>query len=431
MQDSHDIPRRMDELATRLFPICRSLTGDGVRKTLGILGELVPLDVHEVPTGTPAFDWTVPREWNIRDAYVETETGKRILSFKDNNLHVMGYSCPIDEVVSYDTLMEHLHTLEEMPDAIPYVTSYYAERWGFCLEYSKVQALDPAATYRVYIDSSLTEGSLTYADLVIPGNSAEEVLFSTYVCHPSMGNNELSGPIVNTFLAQWIAALPEREKTYRFVFIPETIGSLVYLSRHLDHLKAHTVAGFNVSCVGDRRDYSFIPSPAGTTYADRVISHVLKGLKLDHTKYSFLDRGSDERQYCSPKVNLPLVTFCRSRFGTYPEYHTSLDNLDVISGEEMANSLNVLKHCVRTVEGNAVVDNVFCGEPQLGKRGLYPSTSKLGSYEAVRAMNDLIAYADGNRDLLTIGEIIGVPAWELAPVARQLVDAGVLCRASD
>jgi aminopeptidase-like protein len=341
----------------------------------------------------------------------------------------MGYSCPVDEVVSHSTLMQHLYTLEDMPGAIPYVTSYYMQRWGFCLEYSKVRALDPEARYRVYIDSSLTEGSLTYADLVIPGNSEEEVLFSTYVCHPSMGNNELSGPIVNTFLAQWVAALPEREKTYRFVFIPETIGSLVYLSRHLEHLKANTVAGFNVSCVGDGRDYSFISSPDENTYADRVISHALKGLKLDHTKYSFLDRGSDERQYCSPKVNLPLITFCRSRFGTYPEYHTSLDNLDVISGEEMANSLGVLQHCVRTIEGNTVLDNVFCGEPQLGKRGLYPSTSKVGAYETVRAMNDLIAFANGTRDLLAIGEIIGVPTWELAPIARQLVEAGVLCTA--
>ncbi|MFH1915409.1 MAG: DUF4910 domain-containing protein [Pseudomonadota bacterium] len=431
MQDSHNIPRRMDQLAKRLFPICRSLTGDGVRESLGILGELVPLVMHEVPTGTHAFDWTVPREWNISDAYVETEAGERILSFKDNTLHVMGYSRPVDEIVSHATLIEHLHTLKDKPDAIPYVTSYYAERWGFCLEHSKVRSLDPQARYRVYIDSSLTEGSLTYADLVIPGKSDEEVLFSTYVCHPSMGNNELSGPIVNTILAQWIATLPERKKTYRFVFIPETIGSLVYLSRHLDHLKSRTVAGFNISCVGDGRDYSFIASPDENTYADRVISHVLKGLKLDHTRYSFLDRGSDERQYCSPKVDLPLITFCRSRFGTYPEYHTSLDNLDVISGEEMANSLNVLQHCVKTIEGNAVVDNVFCGEPQLGKRGLYPSTSKVGAYEAVRAMNDLIAYANGSRDLLAIGEIIGVSTWELAPIARQLVDAGVLRKASD
>lgn len=411
----------MYEWATDLYPICRSITGDGVRRTLAYIGARLPgLSVHEVPSGTRAFDWVVPPEWNVSDAFVADEAGRRVIDFKANNLHLMGYSEPVDSWLTLEELQGHLHSLPEQPQAIPYTTSYYNRTWGFCLTHEARMRLQPGR-YRVYIDSTLQLGSLTYADLVLPGESASEVFLSTYVCHPSLANNELSGPVVTFALTRWLQSLTSRRYTYRIVFIPETIGSIVYLSRHIQHLKRHVVAGFNITCVGDDRAYSYLPSRTGDTVSDQVALHVLRHTDPMFRKYSFLDRGSDERQYCAPGVDLPIATIMRTKYAEYPEYHTSLDDLSLISSTGLAGAYEALRKALSALESNGRFHvNVLC-EPNLGRRGLYPTVSTTKSKAQTRRMMDLIAYCDGERTLLQISDVIGVPIWELVPLVRELL----------
>jgi aminopeptidase-like protein len=421
--------QRMHDLAARLFPICRSLTGDGVRQTLAILNGMLPdLVIHEVASGTPAFDWTVPQEWTIRDAYVIGPDGEKIIDFKASNLHVLGYSEPVDRTMPLAELQAHLHSLPEQPDAIPYRTSYYQRRWGFCLAHRQREQLKDGM-YRAVIDSSLEDGALTYADLILPGETPDEVLISTYVCHPSLGNNELSGPVVAAFLADWVAGLPSRRLTYRFVFVPETIGSIVYLSRHLAHLKARVKAGFNVTCVGDDRCYSYLPSRNTRTWSDRAAQHVLGVLAPGYKRYTFLDRGSDERQYCAPGVDLPIATVMRSKYGTYPEYHTSLDDLSLITPKGLAGSLAMLQRCVETLEMDIRYRATVTCEPQMGQRGLYSTLGVVGRAEAVATRMDLLAYFDGENSLLDIAEILGKPIWRLKPYVDELLSHGLIAPA--
>jgi aminopeptidase-like protein len=421
----------MHALARQLWPIDRSLTGDGVRETLAILQrqQLPGLQVVEVPSGTPAFDWQVPREWRVRDAWITTPSGRRICHFRENNLHLVGYSVPVRCTLSRAELDAHLHSLPEQPDAIPYVTSYYKERWGFCLRHAERLALEEG-DYQVVIDSELFDGSLSYGELLLPGESEREVLLSTYVCHPSMANNELSGPVVTTFLAAWLAALPSRRLSYRIVFVPETIGSITYLSRHLDTLKRRVVAGFNISCVGDDRAYSYLPSRNGQTLSDQVARHVLRWIAPDHRVYTWRDRGSDERQYCAPGVDLPVASIMRTKYGEYPEYHTSLDDLErVVTPAGLAGGFQVLQRALEALEANERHGRprvTVLGEPQLGRRGLYPTLSTKSTGEAVQLILDLLTWSDGTRTLVEIAELCQAPVWELIPLADSLRAHGLL-----
>jgi aminopeptidase-like protein len=419
-QGADDAAAPMYAWAQDLFPIARSLTGEGVRETLAYLQRLMPgLQTRSVPSGTRAFDWTVPNEWNIRDAFIADRSGRRVVDFAASNLHVVGYSTPVEGWYPRAELERHLHSLPDMPEAIPYVTSYYSPTWGFCVSQKQRETLRDDQ-YFVKIDSELGPGVLNYGELVLEGRERREVLLSTYVCHPSLGNNELSGPVVATALARWLAALPDRRYTYRILFIPETIGSIVYLSQHLDHLKKNTVAGFVLTCVGDERTYSFLPSRRGDTLADRAARLAFRDLGISPTLYSFLDRGSDERQYCSPGVDLPVCSIMRSKYGVYPEYHTSLDNLDLISQAGLEGAFRIYRRTLELLEANRTYQAVVPCEPQLGKRGLYPSLSKAGGAAHLRTMMNLLAYADGELDLLGIADKIGSDALECASVADTL-----------
>jgi aminopeptidase-like protein len=414
----------MHALLADLFPICRSITGDGVRETLRVIQRRIPFTIVDVPSGTTAFDWIIPKEWNITDAYVLDESGKKVVDFQKSNLHVVGYSVPVNKTVSLSELQAHLYSLEDQPNAIPYVTSYYEERWGFCIPHNLRQTLKEGS-YKVVIDSELKDGHLTYAELIIPGELEQEIFLSTYVCHPSMANNELSGPVVTTMLAKWIASEPRRY-TYRIIFIPETIGSLTYLSRHISWMKEHVIAGFNVTCVGDDRAYSYVPSRHGNTLADKVALAILHEKHPEFIRYSYLDRGSDERQYCSPGVDLPVVSVMRSKYRAYPEYHTSLDNLEVVTPTGLQGGFSVLRDCIELLEKNRVYQATCLGEPQLGRRGLFPSVGTKDTHRIVADLINFLAYADGTHDLMDICNILRVPAWRLYPIVDSLLAEGLI-----
>mgnify|MGYP001399742746 CR=1 FL=1 len=412
--------------AQDLYPICRSLTGPGVRETLGYLKTLIPdLTLHEITSGSNVFDWQVPLEWEIKDAYIEDANGLKIIDFQLNNLHLVGYSEPVDLTLDLEELQHHLHSIPAQPNAIPYITSYYSRNWGFCLSHNQRKTLKNGK-YHVVIDSELKNGVLNYADLVIKGESSQEVFLSTYICHPSMGNNELSGPVVATALAKWAQALNNPYYTYRFVFIPETIGSIVYLSQHIEHLKKNVIAGFNITCIGDDRCYSFMPSRNGNTLSDKIGKHILNAIDPDYKSYSWLHRGSDERQYCSPGIDLPIASIMRSKYGEYPEYHTSLDDLSLISSAGLEGGFNALMRAIEAIEFNCFPRVRVLAEPQLGKRGLYPEISTKESTDAVRSMMDLLTYSDGLLDLIDIADKIGTPIWELYEIVNSLVVHGLL-----
>lgn len=420
----------MYKWAKDLFPICRSITGEGVRETLRYLQcQLPQLKILSVPTGTAAFDWTVPDEWTIRDAYVKDSSGKRVIDFNQSNLHVVGYSEPVNTWMSLEELQPYLHSLPESPDAIPYVTSYYSRRWGFCLSENQRLALD-SERFHVVIDSTLQAGCLNYGELILPGKIADEVLLSTYVCHPSLANNELSGPVVTTALAQWLSTLEQRRYTYRIVFLPETIGAIVYLSKNLDVMKQKTVAGFVVTCVGDNRAYSFLPSRLGGTLADKIATVVLDEHVAGYLRYSFNTRGSDERQYCSPGVDLPVVSMMRSKYDTYPEYHNSLDNLDLISQDGLEGGYGALRSAIELLERNYTYTNTILCEPQLGKRGLYGNLgAKPLAGQSIPLIFNVLAYSDGTRDLVDVALACEAPVTMCADVSEKLYAEGIFTRA--
>lgn len=420
-------------LAEELFPICRSITGNGVRQTLRILQREVPeLEIKEVPSGTQVFDWIVPKEWNINDAWVKDKSGKKIIDFNETNLHIMGYSIPVHKKVTLDELLTFIYTEPEQPDVIPYITSYYKERFGFCIsENQKMQMMHTYSEkdeFEVFIDSTLEDGFLSYGELIIPSTekNTKEIFVSTYTCHPSLANNELSGPCVSIALAKWLKSLPKRKYTYRFIYIPETIGSITYLSKNYKELQKNVIVGFNLTCVGDDRTYSYMPTAYGNTLADKVLQNVLSFHFPEYKKYSFLISGSDERRYSAPGIELPVVGFSRSLYNKYPEYHTSADNLSLISPAGLQGSFDVISKCIIVLEWNDSYKMTCLCEPQLGKRGLYPTLSRKGHYDEIFKLKNLISYLNGKNDLIDISNIIKVPVEELLESLKKLQNAGLV-----
>lgn len=404
-----------------LFPICRSLTGNGVDKTLAYLQNNIKINLRIIKfkTGTKVFDWKIPKIWNVSKAYVKRLNGSTIIDFKKNNLHVVGYSSKINKTVDKKELFKHLFTQVNQPNLIPYVTSYYKKNWGFCVaENFKKKIKDKK--YKVLIDSSHTNGSLKIGESYIKGRSKKEIFFSTYFCHPSMANDNLSGVVVQSALIKYMKQRYKKTNySYRFIFIPETIGSIAYLSKNLKKMKKYIIAGFNLSCVGDDRGYSYVESRYGDNLADNAIKSALLD-KKNVKRYSFLFRGSDERQYCAPGIDLPVCGFSRSKFGEYKEYHTSADNLKIISNKSLNNSLKVLKTIVDAFETGLYPEVRIKGEPQLSKYNLYPTISQKGiknkgnfsKQEFIDRCN-VLAYADGKNNLFDISKKINLSLEKL------------------
>ncbi|TPJ76696.1 DUF4910 domain-containing protein [Mesorhizobium sp. B2-6-2] len=414
------------ELARELFPIARSITGPGVRETLRVLSRHLPIEVHEVATGTPVFDWVVPKEWIIREAYIDDEKGNRIVDFRHSNLHVLNYSVPVDKVVSLAELKEHVFTIPEQPDLIPYRTSYYAERWGFCMSHNLLTSL-PEGRYRVHIDSELRQGALTYGEYVHGGTSDREFLLTTHICHPSMANDNCSGLALLTVLAGKLRARQTRY-SYRFLFIPGTIGSLAWLAANEDRIP-RIDHGLVVSCVGDGQGPTYKRSRRGDAFIDRAMEHVLSHLPGQSAKViDFSPYGYDERQFCSPGFNMPVGLFQRGAHGTFPQYHTSADDLDFIRPEHLAHSYDMLAGVIDVVEEDWVPLNLSPkGEPQLGRRGLYAALGGLhASSHGAMPMLWVLNQADGSNSLLAMAERSGLPFAEIAAAARLLREHGLL-----
>jgi aminopeptidase-like protein len=418
----------MHSLARELFPARRSITGDGVRDTLGRLGREIPLDVREVPTGTPAFDWTVPREWNLHEAWIKGPDGERVLDAADSSLHVMGYSVPVRRRMSLAELSQHVFTLPERPDAIPYRTSYYDERWALCMSHNQLESL-PEGEYEVCIDATLEDGSLTYAECVLPGAISDEVLISTHICHPELANDNLSGVVVATALARTLLTRARRH-TFRFVFIPGTIGSITWLARN-ERNALRVSHGLVLSCVGDPGRPTYKRSRQGASEIDRAVVHALTSSGREYEVRDFSPYGYDERQYCSPGFNLPVGCLMRTPWGEYPEYHTSDDDLDVIQPDALEDTLGICLTAIDVVERNARYLNLSpkC-EPQLGRRGLYGLIGgTTDSRQLQMAMLWVLNASDGASTLLDIAERSGLRFATVATAADALREHGLLAQA--
>ncbi|MFF6861400.1 DUF4910 domain-containing protein [Streptomyces ardesiacus] len=415
----------MYALVERMYPLCRSITGDGVRATLRIVDEYIPLHVHEVPTGTQVLDWTVPKEWNVRDAYIADAAGHRVVDFAASSLHVLGYSVPVSATMSLAELREHLHTLPEQPSLVPYRTSYYEERWGFCLAQRTLDAM-AEGDYEVRIDSTLADGHLTYAEHVVPGRVPDEVLVSCHVCHPSLANDNLAGIAVAVFLAR---ALAEQDPyyTYRFVFAPGTIGAITWLARNRERVE-RVKHGLVLACAGDPGDLTYKQSRRGDAEIDRVLRHVLDASGRPHRITEFTPYGYDERQYCSPGFDLGVGSLTRTPYAGYPEYHTSADDLDFVSPAAMADTLAVCREAFSLLDRNRRYVNLSpYGEPQLGRRGLYGSLGgRSDAKEAQMAMLWVLSLSDGTHALLDVAERSGLPFDTVVAAADALHGAGLI-----
>jgi aminopeptidase-like protein len=417
----------MMELARSLYPLNRSLTGDGVRETFRVLGAGVPLDVSEVASGTAVYDWTVPREWSLRDAWIADSSGERLVDFAASNLHVVGYSAPVDATMRGSELREHLHRLPEHPDWIPARTSYYDPAWGFCVTGAQFESVVDDDEYHVVLDSSLENGSLTYAELVVPGRSDDEVLLSTYVCHPSLANDNLSGIVVLAALGRSLHGV-EHRFTYRLLFAPSTIGALTWLARNESRLD-RVRHGLVVSCVGDRGPLTYKRSRRADADVDRAAAHVVER-RPGGSLRPFVPWGGDERQFCAPGFDLPVGSLTRTPHGQYPEYHTSADNLDLIDSAALADSLDALAEILDVLEDDVVLERVDGrGEPQLGRRGLYETLGAglpVQVEESRQALLWTLNLADGRHGLLEVAERSGLPFGRIRAITDVLLDAGLV-----
>jgi aminopeptidase-like protein len=414
----------LHRFAADLYPICRSITGNGIRKTLTMIQNRIPLQIFEVPTGTPVFDWRVPKEWNIRDAYIKAPDGKRVVDFQQCNLHVMNYSTPVHATLPLNEIRPHLSTIPEQPDWIPYRTSYYKEDWGFCLSHNQMLELDDG-DYEVCIDSTLEEGHLTYGECYFAGRSSDEVLISCHACHPSLANDNLSGLAVTTFLARHLSGRDLRY-SYRFLFIPGTIGAITWLAQNRKSV-GNIRHGLVLSGIGDVGGFHYKKSRRGNAEIDRAVACVLRDCGESSEILDFSPYGYDERQYCSPGFNLPVGCLMRSVWGTFPEYHTSADNLDFIQPASLAGSLHACVGIVDVLENNRryVNQNPYC-EPQLGKRNLYRSTGGDSIGTEINARLWVLSLSDGDHSLLDIAERSKIPFFTISEAALLLCDAGLL-----
>lgn len=437
-----------DDLLHRLFPICRSITGDGLRRTLNLLREITNFQLHEVPSGTVCYDWTVPDEWNVRDAYVADSIGRRVIDFQQNNLHLVNYSIPFEGTLTYYELAPHLHTLPDLPTAIPYRTTYYNRVWGFCLTHAQFQKLDKKEKYHVVVDTTLAPGALTYGETILPGSSGKEFLISTYVCHPSLANDNLSGVVLWTLLLRELSGRTLRH-SYRFVIAPETIGALAYIAGNEQAVKALT-GGLVATTVAGPGRFGYKRTFRGDSIVDRSVRLTFRELGLEFTEYPFDVNGSDERQYSTPGLRVPVGTICKDKYYEYPYYHTSLDNLEFVSAANLVETLKIYTLAIEKLEQNRTYRSLnLIGEPMLGKRGLYP---KMGGAikqkvadsfvhgerryavdagniifgNELDAIRWVLFYADGQTSLLDVAERIGLPMGQLYDVAGKLAAGGLL-----
>ncbi len=420
-----DVGPSLVELIERLFPICRSITGDGVRETLAIIGERIDLTVHEVASGTQVLDWTIPPEWNIRDAYVADPDGHRVIDFRQSNLHVVNYSVPVRRRMTLDELRPHLHSLPDQPDLVPYRTSYYSETWGFCLADDVLRAL-PDVDYEVVIDSTLVPGSLAYGEFVVPGRLDDEVVISTHVCHPSLADDNLSGIAISAVLAQQLAAGAPPRRTHRFVYAPGTIGAITWLHHNRDRVD-RIAAGLTLTCLGDAQPFTYKRTEDSATSIDRAAEFVLRESGFEHDVIDFFPYGYDERQYNSPGFRAPVGSLMRGRHGQFPEYHTSADNLEFVAEDQLVESYGILARTLDVLDADRTMLNLQpFGEPQLGNRGLYRALGGTEIADAQFAMLWVLNQSDGSTSLLDVAERSGLTFDSIVDTAALLEEHDLL-----
>lgn len=418
----------MYKLLQKLFPICRSITGNGVRETLSIIKNEIPINIYdEDKTGKEVFDWTIPKEWNINGAFIYDEDGNKIISFSDNNLHVMSYSIPINKIMSFDELKDHLFYIETQPDTIPYLTTYYKEFWGFCLTYNQFLSLDKTKNYHVIIDSTLENGTLTYSDLIISGTSSKEFLFSCYICHPSMCNDSLSGVVIATELAKYILSLNGNHYyTYRFVFIPETIGSINYIHKNITSLKQNVIGGLVLTCCGDEGTFTYVKTLKDVSYINKIISKIFKDNMLELKIREFYTCGSDERQYNYPGIDLPIGSLIKTKYGEFKEYHTGDDNFNLVTEKGLTDTYLIYLQIINLLENNFIYKNNNLCEPKLGKYSLYSDIGGLKNKVNTQNYRIIGYYINSSRDIIDISEKLNMTFEETICYINVLKDKNII-----